>query len=196
MNRVISKNISKVVVSVLILTMLHVKTEKMFLSDTNMDETVNDDGSCSNISEKIRRLRTNFFDQELKLLEQSLETINQHETSKWIHSSETNRNLDPEHYVDQTPSTNCDTYSHLPKLTDDQSNVYSAQNVIQNVLPFTANRDYVVDKEHCKIIAENSRSHSFHKSGVCGTKEFVEENSVFRPGGFILWVLSFPSAFL
>ncbi|KAL3989748.1 hypothetical protein ACH3XW_28895 [Acanthocheilonema viteae] len=127
------------------------------LSGTNLDEAANDDESRSNISEKIRKLRTNFFDQELKLegfngpsstdvrFGQSLGTINQHETSKWINSS--------------------------------------GRNVTGDALLSTANRQNVIDKEHCKIIAENSRSHSFHEANVFETKQCVEEDPVFQQEG-------------
>uniref|UniRef100_A0A1I7VN91 Tensin n=1 Tax=Loa loa TaxID=7209 RepID=A0A1I7VN91_LOALO len=161
------------------------------LSSTNMNEAVNDDDSCNNISEKIRKLRTNFFDQELKLLEdlkgssstnlrfrELLGTINQCGTSKWVNSSGINRNLESKQYGVQTSSTNFDDiYPHLPKSTADRPNVHNAQNVTQNAPPFTANRQKVIDEEHCEITTQNSRSRDFHKANILGTKQSIEEES-------------------
>ncbi|VDK67004.1 unnamed protein product [Onchocerca ochengi] len=174
---------------------------QLSLSGTNMDKTINNSDNCSNISEKIRRLRTNFFDQELKLLKglngpsstdlrfgQLLGTTDQHETSKCINSSDTNRNLDPEHYSDQTlgsqSSTNFDhTYAHLPKLTADRSHTHNARNIIR-IMPFsTANRQKVMHQEKCKNIAQNSRPHSFHEASAFGTKQSVKEDITFQQEG-------------
>lgn len=155
----------------------------MFISGTNIDEAINDDDSCNNISEKIRKLRTNFFDQELKSLEdlkgpsstdlrfgQFLGTISPRETSKWIDSSRANRNLDPEQYADQTSSTSFDdTYLHLPELTTDRSHVHNARNAL---LPIS-NRRKVSDEVHSKIDAEGS---------VFGTEQSIEEDVTFQHG--------------
>uniref|UniRef100_A0A0R3RRY0 SH2 domain-containing protein n=1 Tax=Elaeophora elaphi TaxID=1147741 RepID=A0A0R3RRY0_9BILA len=166
------------------------------LSGIKMDEAINDDESRSNISEKIRRLRTNFFDQELKLLEnlkgpsstdirfgQLLGTINQYqdEISKGINFSEINRNLDPEHYDNQISLSNFgDTNSHLPKFATDRSFVHAAQDVTQGALLFAANRQNFVGEDHYKIITENSKSRSFRDVNVFGIKQSVEEDAVLQ----------------
>ncbi|VDP15446.1 unnamed protein product [Onchocerca flexuosa] len=174
---------------------------QLSLSGTNMDQAINNSDNISNISEKIRRLRTNFFDQELKLLKdlngssstdlrfgQLLGTIDQHETSKCVNSSDTNRNLDPQHYADQTlgneSSTNFDhAYSHLPKLTVDRSYAHNAQNVIRT-MPFSiANRQKIIHQEECENIARNSRPHSFHEASVFGTEQSFKEDMTFQQEG-------------
>ncbi|CAG9531967.1 unnamed protein product [Cercopithifilaria johnstoni] len=172
----------------------NLQRKQPLLSGSNKDEAINDDESRSNISEKIRRLRTNFFDQELLdefngpsstdlRFGQLQGTINQHEATKWINSSGTDRNLDSEHYIDQVSSANFDeTYSHLQKLAADKSHIYSARNVTQNALLSTVNRQNVIDEEHCKITADNSKSHCSHEASVFGTKKSVEEDSIFQEG--------------
>lgn len=90
---------------------------------------------------------------------QLLGAVNQQKASKWINSSENNRNLNPDQYVDQTSSAGFDgTSLHVPELTSDRSHVHSARNI---TLHSTGNREDVSDEERCKITAENSKSHSF-----------------------------------
>ncbi|VDO28696.1 unnamed protein product [Brugia timori] len=151
----------------------NLQKKRPLLSGTNDDR-------CSNISEKIRRLRTNFFDQEFKLLddlkgpsstdlrfEQLLGATNQHETSKWINSFQNNPNFDSEHHVDQASSSNFDdTYQHLPKLTTGRSQTHNARNDTWNAHLSTA--------EHCKTIVQNERSYSSNKADVPGIKQSVK----------------------
>ncbi|KAK6112027.1 hypothetical protein QQG55_46035 [Brugia pahangi] len=151
----------------------NLQKKRPLLSGTNDDR-------CSNISEKIRRLRTSFFDQEFKLLddlkgpsstdlrfEQLLGATNQPESSKWINSFQNNPNFDSEHHVDQASSSNFDdTYQHLPKLATGRSQTHNARNDTWNAHLSTA--------EHCKTIVQNERSHSSNKADVPGIKQSVK----------------------
>ncbi|EJW84259.1 hypothetical protein WUBG_04829 [Wuchereria bancrofti] len=151
----------------------NLQKKRPLLSGTNDDR-------CSNISEKIRRLRTNFFDQEFKLLndlkgpsstdlrfEQLLRTTNQHGTSKWINSFQNNPNFDSDHHVGQASSSNFDdTYQHLPKLIAGRSQIHNARNDMRNT--------HLSTVEQCKTIVQNARSHSFNEADVPGIKQSVK----------------------
>ncbi|MCP9256996.1 hypothetical protein DINM_000224 [Dirofilaria immitis] len=176
----------------------NLQKSQLSLSGTNMDKAINDSDKCSNISEKIRRLRINFFDQELKLLKdlkgpsstdlrfgQLVGTIKQHETSKWINPAGANPNLSQEHHIDQTSgsqtSTNFDETSlHLSKFAADKLHIHNACDVTQIVPYSTTNGQEVSHQKQCQNIVQNSRSRSFDEASVFETEESVKEDGTFR----------------
>uniref|UniRef100_A0A915PI82 Uncharacterized protein n=1 Tax=Setaria digitata TaxID=48799 RepID=A0A915PI82_9BILA len=153
------------------------------------DEAVNNGDSSSNLSEKIRRLRTSFFDQELKVSKDLSETsstdlrfshllrvINQSETSKQINSSENNRDLGSENCFDET-------LEHLPKPITKVVHVHTPENLTDKLFSSFLQPNRKKDIHRHKNITQKSRSHSFHEASIFGMEQFTKENLIFQQGG-------------